>query len=94
MERDDHDEILRLRDRIHDIDASIVAFRLLIDDLREWRAQARVQLEDLVKADDVAEAVTERMRKDRTLGLTFVQKACAFVVGGVVLADAVKGLLQ
>lgn len=94
MERDERDEILRLRDRMHAVEGKAAALEWLVDDLREWRAQARTQLEDLVKADDVAEAVAERMKRDRALGLTFVQKAAAFVVGAVLLADSVRGLLS
>lgn len=94
MDRDDHDELLRCRERLHTLETHVLALELHQQSLREWRAEARRQLEGLVNANDVAEAVAQRMKQDRTIGLTLVQKLAAFVVGAVLLADSVKGLLS
>lgn len=70
MERDDHEEILRLRDRQHDIEGTVAGLKFMVDDLREWRAQARLQLEDLVKADELADAVAQRLNAQAQNALT------------------------
>lgn len=79
----------------------MVALELFLADFREWRAEVRLQvqqntkrLDSLVKADEVAEAVAQRMQKDTRFGLTLVQKAAAFVVAALVLADSIKGLVS
>lgn len=70
LERDDHAEILRLRERLHNVESKLVGVEFLLADLREWRAQARVQLEDLVKAEDIAEAVARKLGEKRDDELT------------------------
>jgi len=77
---------------MHTVEGKVAALGWIVEDLREWRAEARVQLEDLVKADEIAEAVAKKMRGERTLHLTWVQKAAAFVVGAVAVAGGIKGL--
>lgn len=66
----DHDEILRLRNRMHDIEAELIGFKYLLDDLREWRKRADRKLEDLVKADELAEAVAQKLNEGTTQKLT------------------------
>ena len=83
-ERDEHEEILRLRDRLHHAESKLVGIEFMLNDLREWRAQARVQfegfgvqLEGLVKADELADALAKKMRNERTFHLTIVEKVGA-----------------
>lgn len=78
MEREDHDELLRCRERLHTLEGKVVALDLLVADLREWRAQIRVQVEQnskridgLVKADEIADAVAAKLREERIDGVTF-----------------------
>lgn len=61
-----------------------------LDALDKWRTEIDGRLSrleqrvgDLTKADEIAEAVAQKMRSERTLGLTFVQK-----VGGGLFALA------
>lgn len=65
-------EILRLRDRLHDVESKLVGIELLISDLREWRAEVRTQLrainsklESLVSAEAIAEAVAEALKQEQ-----------------------------
>ena len=79
MERDDHDEILRLRDRAHALESKMVGVELKLRLLDDWRVRASEQLEDLVKADELAELLAQRVRHERTISLTIVQKIGAAV---------------
>lgn len=98
---DDHDEILRLRDRLHKLEGGQASHTWQLEDLREWRAQARTQIDSnakridrLVTKDEMEAAVTEQLRKDKGLVLTGVQKLAITVVGVATLADSIKGLLS
>ena len=86
MERDDHDEILRLRDRAHALESKMVGVELMLRLLDGWRIRASEQLEDLVKADELAELLAQRVRSERTLGLTIVQKIGATVFALLLVA--------
>jgi hypothetical protein len=75
-------EILRLRGRLHEVESKLVGIEMLLNDLREWRAEVRHFLEEI--RDE------ERERKVR---LTLAQKMVGLVLTGLVAADALKGLL-
>jgi hypothetical protein len=84
-----------------DVELAILRLAWRVDALDDWRSDVdrRVagnerELARLVKADEIAEAVAEKMKHERVLGLTFVQKAAASLVGLVVLADGIKGLVS
>ena len=75
-------------------------FRWRLDALDLWRKDVDhslgsidERLKGLLKADEIAEAVAQKMRSERTLGLTFVQKLGVFVVGAVAVAGGLKGLI-
>ena len=95
----DDAELLRLRDRVHKLSNDVLGLRYEIDALREWRVEVRLQLEQveyelegMLKADEVAEAVAEKMSEQHTFHLTLVQKTAAIAVGVVAVADGIKGL--
>jgi hypothetical protein len=109
VEQDDQrDEIIRLRDRNHDVLSAITGLRFQVEDLREWRAETRTQLgvlsrrcdelaeqiDRVLKADEIADAVANRMAQQNTLRLTVVQKAAAFMLAAVALAGGIKGLVS
>lgn len=85
----------------------IAGLRFQVEDLREWRAELRTQLEslierydelaaqigDVVKADEIADEVTKRMKETNTLRLSFVQKAAVFVVALTGLGASIRTLI-
>lgn len=98
-DRDDREEILRLRDRVHSIEGDVAALKWLTGDLREWRAEARVQLAEgdtlldgLVRKEEMETAVTEAVRKERGLQLTALQKLVGIAFAVPVFLDALKTL--
>ncbi len=93
------EEILRLRDRIHDMASRLAGFRLEIDEARRWRDEAsnwrrdvNHKLNELTKSDEIAEAIAEKLDKRRGLELTVLQKLGAGIVACGVLAASVKSL--
>ncbi len=79
-----------------DLELALLRLAWRIDALDEWRKDVdldRARLKDLVKADEIAEAVAKKVNHERTLQLTLVQKAVAFLVGAVAVAGGIKGLL-
>lgn len=70
-----------------------------LDALDAWRKDVDRQiatiddrLDGLVKVDEVARAVAAQLRKDRTLGLTFVQKLAGGAVALLVVLGELKSL--
>ncbi len=93
------EEILRLRSRVHEMAGKLAGFRLEIDEARRWRDDAgrwriliNERIDDLMKADEIADAVAEKLNKRRGLELTVVQKFGAVIVGITALAASVKSL--
>jgi hypothetical protein len=93
------DEILRIRDRIHEITSTIAAFKLEIDasirwrdEADRWRKEINQLIGELMKADEIADAVAERLNKRRGLELTMLQKLAAAIVGLSALAASIKSL--
>lgn len=98
---DSDGEILRLRDRVHGVEGSVVALEWQIRGLQEWRGETRRLLDELaesldgiVKQDELADALAARMRRQHTLQLTILQKVIAGVVGLTAFADAIRGLVS
>lgn len=78
----------------------LARIRWRLDALDEWRAavertlgQMDERLQGIVKADELASAVADKIKEERAIGLTLVQKLCVFVVGAVAVAGGIKGLL-
>lgn len=72
-----------------------------LDALDEWRKKVEkarrdmtTQIENLARADQIAKAVSAQMKRDSVIGLTSLQKIGAFIVGVVLLADSIKGLIS
>lgn len=83
-----------------DLELALMRLAWRIDALDAWRQEIselvagnRRELDRLVKADEIAEQVAERLRKERTLQLTIVQKALITVVTLVTLAGGIKALI-
>lgn len=56
-----------------------------------WRAieDLRYAVDRLDRADEIAKAVTTRMKRDTVLGLNTLQKAVTAIAGGIVMAAAI-----
>ena len=78
------EELVRLRDRMHKAETKLVAFDLLVSDMRSWRDRIDPVIEDLREADRIAEAVANKVNEQRNLSLTKVQKWAG--VAGIVIA--------
>jgi len=85
---------------MHQVESKVAAIGWIVDDLREWRAEVRLvlerieqQLEGLVKADEVAEAVVTALGRRTRRDFALWQKAIAFVVAAVAVAGGIKGLI-
>ena len=101
MERDsDHDEIIRLRERLHTVESTVIGIQYLVADLGKWRDEVRnrldtlsEQLDNLVNADEIAQAVATRMRSTRTIHLTFVQKSVGLIAALTAIVASLKVLI-
>lgn len=74
------DEITRLRDRMHNVESKLSGLEWFINDYKEFRRETRHQLseherqlDELVKSDEIAEAVAEKMKENGTVRLTKAQ---------------------
>lgn len=83
-----------------DRDPSLSLARLgwRLDALDEWRKDvvdpAVAALGELTKADEIAEAVANKVNATNTLRLTLVQKSVALLVALTALAGGIKGLVS
>ena len=99
LERDDH-ELLRLRERVHDVTSRLVALEWEVKDLREWRAEVRHLIEELAKqldgltnAKEIAEEVAKKMGTANKIRLTKAQVIIAGIVGAMTLAVDLRVIL-
>lgn len=79
-----------------------------LDALDEWRDRtdkriaglddavraAHERMDGIVKAEEVATAVADKLRAEKTLQLTVMQKIAAGLVAAVALADGIRGLIS
>lgn len=67
-----------------------------LDSLERWRRDtvepALGKVARMERADEIAEAVSNKLHRENVLRLTFLQKAGAFLLGVVTLADLIRGL--
>lgn len=92
---------------MHEVLDAQAALRFQVEDLREWRASARKdferfgercddladQINRVLKSDEIAEAVANKMSQQNTLRLTTVQRLAALTVGVAGLAASLKVLV-
>jgi 2C-methyl-D-erythritol 2,4-cyclodiphosphate synthase len=85
----------KIEERVSDIRATLTALEwqlktLIIwqnQQIDPWKTDVTTQLAELVKADEIAEAVSAKINKRHNLQLTFVQKSIASAVGLLTIAD-------
>ena len=99
QERDrDHEEVLRLRERMHSVEGRTAAHGWMLDELHDWRTRAVAQLDeherrlrDIVKADEIAEAVAAKV--SGTVRLSVVQKVVGTLAAAIAIAGGAKVLV-
>jgi hypothetical protein len=100
-----HEEILRLRDRVHSLDnwRQIADWRLR--KLESWRSEAEQTIDALANEELIGKAVDvklaekrrderERVEEARTLYLSRTQKLVALGVALLAIAGSIRGLVS
>ena len=92
-------EILLLRARFHERGNKITTWLAELDDMKRWRQEIDAwrnevnrKIGEMVKADEIADAVAAKLEERRGLELTVMQKLGAAIVGLSVLAASVHSL--
>lgn len=91
---DDHAEILRARERLHKLEAFQYAAASRLRHMEQRLDRLEPSVEALVRQDELAEAVADKVKDLRGELFTGVQKVGALTVGLVALADFVRGLIM
>lgn len=93
---------------MHQVGNDLVGLRYHVDSLRKWRDETArqqfdalgrrcdelaKQIDQVLKSDEIAQAVADKVNQTNTLRLSFVQKLSGLVIGAASLAAAVKVLL-
>lgn len=84
-----------------DVELAVLRLAWRLDALDQWRKETDDALHELenglraiVNEDEIEKAVRTAVRKERTVGLTFVQKLALTIVAGITIADGIKGLVS
>lgn len=96
----DHEEIIRVRDSVHDLRGTLntTVLRVEVQELRLTALEDTVathvteyeaKVDELVESDTIAEAVATKLAGRNRLELTWIQRLGAFVLFCVALTDFV-----
>lgn len=91
---DDHDEILRTRERLHRIESTATAIDWRLKRLTEKVDEMSPQVAALARADEIADAVSARMSSQQTVRFTRWQRAGAAVVALAAVADVIARFIH
>lgn len=90
----DHDELVRVRQRVHAMRSTLAALAFRVRTLEEWRGDhtreadaAFAKLQELVQQDETAKAIAFALRHRGRVELTWVQRASALVIFVLTLFD-------
>lgn len=100
------EEIVRIRERIHKLYSWTAALRMRADDFDQWRHRQEQQtetleglvervdgkVEELIKTDEIAEQISQKLQARNRLELTVAQKLGAALGFLVTAAAAIKVL--
>jgi hypothetical protein len=96
---DNDAEILRLRDKVHALAGTVQGYNYWAKDVNKWRQKVENQvdeihetLEAIIKADEIADGITSRIKADHTLRLTKFQKIVVSGAGIAAIADFILRL--
>lgn len=93
-------EILRLRDKVHSLSATIGGFGYRLGGVETWKKEISDKVEDIsetleeiIKADEIADGISNKIKTERTIKLTFVQKVIVGAAGLAAIADFILRLV-
>lgn len=86
---DDHEEILRLRQRLHDLANTVTTIELRVAGVQKKCDALEVDVAAMMEEDKIAAAVAARLRRDRSAMFSFPIKLAAFLVALSAVADFV-----
>lgn len=96
---DNDTEILRLRDKVHALAGTVQGFNYWAKDINKWKEKVEKQVEEIhetleaiIKADEIADGITSKIKADHTLRLTRFQKLVVSGAGIAAIADFVLRL--
>lgn len=94
-EGSDHEDVIRLRDWRHQVvTPELAALRERESELRRRMDAIEPKVERMARADEIADAVSERLHERREVVFTVWQKVGAALVGGIAIADFVRSLVM
>jgi hypothetical protein len=93
-ERDDHDEIIRIRERLHKLEGGHAITMQAVKRNEGILARLEPRLQRLEQSDAVDRAVSEMKHELRGELFSTWQKVGAGCVGIVALADFVRGIVM
>lgn len=92
----DHDEILRIRERLHKLAADVGAINYRQQDGDRWRrgvdrqiARLQRKVDSMSHADEIASKVTEALQAQRAGNFSTLQKVVGAIVAIIALAPSI-----
>jgi septal ring factor EnvC (AmiA/AmiB activator) len=82
---DDHNEIGRARERLHKIESTCLAIEFRLKAIEHKLIVIEPKVDQLARADEIAEAVKQRIGSDRRVRFTRFQRLAAYL-GALVIA--------
>jgi hypothetical protein len=101
---DEHDEILRLRERLHKASDAIMVLQgdmgmlaMRVGIVEKWQARYEPIIEDVREADRIAEAVAQRLQEKTgeqltATGMVWTKRQVRAAIVGVCIAVATLGV--
>lgn len=81
-----------------DLDLAVLRLAWRLDAIDEWRdkidrrlGEHEAQLDHLMRADEIADAISERLKSERTMRLSWAQRVGAFLIGTAAVAANIRG---
>lgn len=87
-------EILRIRQRLHDLEAHTQALELLSTDLRKTVDRLVREVGTLVEQDRIDKAIASAIKKQGAFALSTAQKLGAALLGSLAVAAYIVQLMQ
>lgn len=88
-------EIQRLRDWRHDkVEPFMVSTEWRLKEMERLLREMGPKLDRVARADEIAEAVSQRMGEDRTVRFTHWQRLGGFLLGMIALGDLIANLIR
>lgn len=84
---DDHGEIGRSRDRLHKIESTCLAIEWRVKVIEATLRELEPKVDRLARADEIAEAVRQRIGTDRRVRFTRFQRFAAYAAALVVALE-------